>query len=518
MTREERYIRQVARLYGVTVDEIVAATRRITLSPDDVFSFNDFPSLKGASDKIFDNFSKSLLVIINAATENEWKKACKNADAVIERFMRTTRIPENRFEGYGKQNLRALSAFQNRKINGMNLSNRIWQYTEQLRQEMELALDIGIGEGLSAAQLSRDVRQYLKEPDKLFRRVRDKHGDLQLSKAAKTYNPGERRPGVYRSSYKNAMRMIRTEINMAYRSAENMRWQQLDFVVGFEVKLSNNHRIADICDELIGKYPKDFKFVGWHPQCRCFAIPIMMTPEEMIELSKMSAEERARYKSLNAVDDVPENFKKWVQDNADRIEKANNRGTLPYFLKDNATFAEISVKDINLENRAEYIKEARAIYNAYDTQIWTKEYFDEYSGGFNVYHIEHEFSETGDGGNAEKKVGKMLAKYNGKQVEFLPEGGSKKPDMKFDNQTWEVKFINNANAKTIRSYIEHSRKKETNNCIFYWDDNSKLFEINEALMREIGKLEKLGRVNEMPNIYYMDKNGLLKLFWKNKRD
>jgi len=37
-------------------------------------------------------------------------------------------------------------------------------------------------------------------------------------------------------------------------------------------------------------------------------------------------------------------------------------------------------------------------------------------------------------------------------------------------------------------------------------------------MREIGKLEKLGRVNEMPNIYYMDKNGLLKLFWKNKRD
>ena len=28
-------------------------------------------------------------------------------------------------------------------------------------------------------------------------------------------------------------------------------------------------------------------------------------------------------------------------------QKANNRGRLPYFLKYNATFAEISVKDIN---------------------------------------------------------------------------------------------------------------------------------------------------------------------------
>ena len=46
--------------------------------------------------------------------------------------------------------------------------------------------------------------------------------------------------------------------------------------------------------------------------------------------------------SANTVKDVPENFKKWVTDNADRIEKANNRGTLPYFLKDNATFAGIS--------------------------------------------------------------------------------------------------------------------------------------------------------------------------------
>ena len=139
----------------------------------------------------------------------------------------------------------------------------------------------------SAQQLSKDVRQCLQQPDKLFRRVRDKNGNLQLSKAAKLYHPGR---GVYRSSAQNAMRLARTEINMAYRQAEYLRWQQLDFVVGFRVCLSNNHTIKDskghpipledICDELAGDYPKTFKFVGWHPNCRCYVVPIMSDYDE----------------------------------------------------------------------------------------------------------------------------------------------------------------------------------------------------------------------------------------------
>jgi hypothetical protein len=39
--------------------------------------------------------------------------------------------------------------------------------------------------------------------------------------------------------------------------------------------------------------------------------------------------------SVNEIKDVPDNFKKWVKENSDRIEKAEKRGTLPYFIKDN---------------------------------------------------------------------------------------------------------------------------------------------------------------------------------------
>ena len=136
-------------------------------------------------------------------------------------------------------------------------------------------------------RMSRDVRRYLRNPDKLFRRVRDKHGNLRLSKAAKAYHPGR---GVYRSSNRKALRQTATENNMAYRTADHLRWQQQPFVVGIEIKLSNNHtckgvigRFVDICDDLAGVYPKDFKFVGWHPHCRCYCVPKQASKEEFME-------------------------------------------------------------------------------------------------------------------------------------------------------------------------------------------------------------------------------------------
>ncbi|GHT49624.1 hypothetical protein AGMMS49982_03460 [Bacteroidia bacterium] len=79
----------------------------------------------------------------------------------------------------------------------------------------------------------------------------------------------------------------------------------------------------------------------------------------------------------------------------------------------------------------ENIRQAYTKYNSYDPSCWTQAYFDYDSGGFNVYHTEHKFSQTEGGGDAEKVVGKMLAKHNGRQVEFLPEGKDKSPDYRF---------------------------------------------------------------------------------------
>ena len=160
----------------------------------------------------------------------------------------------------------------------------------------------------------------------------------------------------------------------------------------------------------------------------------------------------------------------------------------------------------------EIIKAALQKYNSYGKE-WENAYFDEFSGGYNVYHQEHNFSKKGGGGDAEKIVGKMLAKHNDKQVEFLPESSFKKsPDINFDNQTWDIKLIDNANEETIREAIRDARKAE--NAIFYWNENDKLEDLRNAIIREVGRMRKLNRINELPDIYYMDKPGLLRTAWK----
>ena len=206
-----------------------------------------------------------------------------------------------------------------------------------------MGLDLGIREGKDAASMARDLKQYLQHPDKLFRRVRDEHGNLHLSKAAADFHPGR---GVYRASYMNARRLAATETNIAYRTADHERMKNLDFVVGIEIHLSHNHTckgrddkphpFTDICNELEGKYPKDFKFTGWHPHCRCYVTSILKTHEEIAEdTKKILRGEPVDGESENTVEDVTEGYKKWVEKNEKRIKEAKKKGTLPYFVRDN---------------------------------------------------------------------------------------------------------------------------------------------------------------------------------------
>lgn len=78
-----------------------------------------------------------------------------------------------------------------------------------------------------------------------------------------------------------------------------------------------------------GKYPKDFKWTGWHPNDLCYVIPIIKTEEQFW------LPESERGKDNDEITDVPQGFKTWVANNQDRIARAEKRGTLPYFVRDN---------------------------------------------------------------------------------------------------------------------------------------------------------------------------------------
>jgi len=185
----------------------------------------------------------------------------------------------------------------------------------------------------------------LNNPTALFHRVRDKYGNLVLSKNAQNYHPGQ---GVYRSAYKNALRLASNEINVAYKSADWLRIQQNPDVVGFEVRLSPQHKVYDMCDELKGKYPKTFHFHGWHVGCKCHIVSILKTPDELIKELKAD-EELPPESSSNYISDVPSNYKQWVTDNKDRFK---NWKTKPYFIEANkGVIAPTMNDDIILKSR-----------------------------------------------------------------------------------------------------------------------------------------------------------------------
>lgn len=326
--------RKVQQLYDAAIKRIVqaAAPSLFDADPKKEFHFEDFPALKKEMEALMQDLGSSLQANIEDGDQESWTLSNTKNDAMVDSIIGKKKLPAKPVKAWKHPHLEALNAFIARKEAGMNLSRRVWNLTQQFKSEMELALELGMGEGKSAAALSRDVRKYLVEPNKLFRRVRDKSGALRLSKAAAAYHPGQ---GVYRSSYKNALRMTATENNIAYRTADHNRWQALPFVIGIEIHISNNHPTEDICDLFDGKrFPKDFKFTGWHPWCRCYAVSVLASQEEMDAYTTaiMNGEDVSHWKFTGQVEKMPKEFNKWMKDNQARIENATS---MPYFIKDN---------------------------------------------------------------------------------------------------------------------------------------------------------------------------------------
>lgn len=326
--------RKVQQLYDAAIKRIAqaAAPSLFDADPKKEFHFEDFPALKKEMEALMQDLGSSLQANIEDGDQESWTLSNTKNDAMVDSIIGKKKLPAKTVKAWKHPHLDALNAFIARKEAGMNLSRRVWNLTQQFKSEMEIALELGMGEGKSAAALSRDVRKYLVEPNKLFRRVRDKSGALRLSKAAAAYHPGQ---GVYRSSYKNALRMTATENNIAYRTADHNRWQALPFVIGIEIHISNNHPTEDICDLFDGKrFPKDFKFTGWHPWCRCYAVSVLASQEEMdaYTTALMNGEDVSNWKFTGQVEKMPKEFNKWMKDNQARIENATS---MPYFIKDN---------------------------------------------------------------------------------------------------------------------------------------------------------------------------------------
>lgn len=293
------------------------------------------------ADKIFFQLSQNVESIIKSGMTEEWSLSNEKNNALVKSYIKNAKALDK--AGHFLQpNVDALEAYINREVNGMNLSKRVWNIVGMYKDELEAHVGIGILNGDSSSRIATRTKQYLKNPDALFRRVRDEKGNLRLSKRAQDYHPGQ---GIYRSAYMNGYRLTVSETNMSYREADYLRWQQLDFVTGIKVSVSAQHWArmpqGDICDMVQGVYPKSFKFSGWHTLCFCRATAIMLSDDEYdaFENALLEGKRYSPKKSINYVGDVPEGFKSWILQNKDRISGWKSK---PYFIQDNFKYGNIT--------------------------------------------------------------------------------------------------------------------------------------------------------------------------------
>ena len=326
--RLAKYVMLVESIYedlNLEAAKIVGITD-FTIDSDRPFMWSDYPQTRKRIRDLQERFVEDIGAVIYSGTSEEWKNSNEVQDLLANKVLQTygATIGKEKYEILYQPNNDALKAFQQRKDKGFTISYKLWNQSTLYKQELEEAISCAIQKGTSAIILSKQISKYLLDFPQLQKDYKERFGKASRAMDCE-----------YRS-----IRLAASEINMAYRQAENLRWQQMDFVVGYEIKLSNNHTcngkpFQDICDILAGKYPKDFQWTGWHPLCRCYKIPILKTEEEFWE---WDGRNEATTASVNEVKYVPDAFKKWVLDNQERISTAKERNTLPYFLKDNPSF------------------------------------------------------------------------------------------------------------------------------------------------------------------------------------
>lgn len=316
--------------YRDIFDRIADQFAKIANDPNAKFTkaFRFPPSIVRRMNGIITDMHGELLAVTEDEITRMWDLSNEKNDKIVADYLKTiTNIKAAQSAAYYMPNIPALKAFISGRHGTETLNDAVWKIARQFRAEMEVHLGLGIVNGTSAQTISQRIRQYLQNPDALFRRVRDASGKLVPSQRMREYHPGQ---GVYRSAYKNAMRVARSETNMAYHSADTQRWAQLDMVKGIKISLSGSHptyNFPEICEVCAGIYPKTFDWQGWHPSCLCHAVPILTSRESFNRYLDTGIRERNNYITL-----YPDSFKYFVKDN---FERFSNYSSVPYWFRDN---------------------------------------------------------------------------------------------------------------------------------------------------------------------------------------
>ena len=244
-----------------------------------------------------------LLADSTAGIRNQWAISNKKTNVMLDGYLASVKISDAMQKSFRAPNLSALDAFLDRKAAGMNLSDRVWKVTEGVRGEIENIIAKGVLEGKSSVKMAKELQGYISgEPIRYA---------------------GKLIPG--KNLTYQAIRLTANEMNMAFRTADYLQNSRLPFVTGVTVELSASHPENDICDSLVGEYPKGYSFTGFHPLCICIATYNTIPSDDFVKYLQTGEMDTTKFTT-----DAPPQARLFIEKNGPRLLKYKNP---PYFLE-----------------------------------------------------------------------------------------------------------------------------------------------------------------------------------------
>lgn len=271
-------------------------------------------SLDATTKKRIEKLSNELFKIIGSEIErvvlNAGKFSANFHYSIEKSLLKRLKVPVLAVFRKGSE-AAALSVIKEKEF-GKKLSGRIWKQNQTYRKRITNVMVDALKSGTSAKKAAKE-----------------------LATAHYKNTSGQ---GTYTDPRKNAERLTRTTINKAYQKADHERWKDAWYIRAIEVRLSNAHPKFDICDYLAVRYPKDFVFIGWHPQCLCIAIPILVSEKERDLYEDYTLGLRDKPPKIRYVTEPPAAFNDWIRQNKERIKGWKN---LPDWILENEKYVTV---------------------------------------------------------------------------------------------------------------------------------------------------------------------------------
>lgn len=146
--------------------------------------------------------------------------------------------------------------FRNQFQSGFSLSQAIWDLRDDNMRKLRRLVSTGIAQGRSAVSMAKDIMS------------------MTLPAATPRAAVPSLGSGTYRSAFKNAQRLARTETNVAYHESEIEYARHKGYKKLWN--LSAGHVGPDVCDELAGKVYEPDKVPSLpHPNCTCYLTTVI---------------------------------------------------------------------------------------------------------------------------------------------------------------------------------------------------------------------------------------------------